>query len=633
MAGLPVQQAITAAEAINQLFATGSGTVAGTADALNSINGAVGASNLSATQILNGIGATAGITNVGATSVNMFQQFAADSAEAGVLASKVAGVAAVVGLFSNVGLIYTQSTDSKGIQTNTVISTIGSALGVLALTAAAPEVALALGVAAAGLTLYGLKDQGSLAQTVANLQSVIAPYFNSLSPANQSAFTATFSQTTQSVLSGGMLVPTVDNNGMISGYSVQIPTSVVTQTDGSTVSYFSGNVAYVQQPAAGSNAVSSASGSQLQGEWTIPQANNGTAQINTYADGSYTQSAVDAKGNQVSLQSNAATPGVLSIETSGTSTSGSKIDQNETLQINSNSSKTDDLKNLNGNGTIQNEQVITTQANGQASAILSGTGAATTLSNAAVTISAGSTASVIGNGNTISVGTGGTLTVTSSGNGLANTVNVSTGTVTNVSANTDVNFHSTQGSNVVNGTGAGAVINDVSAGNNTINMQTAGQTVGVNTVGVETVNASTQDTTYVSGTSYVNFHSSQGNNTVTGVASGAVINDVSAGNNTINMQTAGQTVGVNTVGVETVNASTQDTTYVSGTSYVNFHSSQGNNTVTGVASGAVINDVSAGNNTINMQTAGQTVGVNTVGVETVNASTQDTTYVSGTSYV
>ena len=143
-----------------------------------------------------------------------------------------------------------------------------------------------------------------------------------------------------------MLVPTLDGNGMISGYSLQVPTSVVTQSDGSTVSYFSGNIAYVQQPTTGSDATPSASGSPLQGSWTIPQANGGTAQISRYTDGSYTQNVEDVNGNQVGLQSNANVPGVLTIETNGTSTTGGKIDQNEILQDNSDGSNTDDLKNL-----------------------------------------------------------------------------------------------------------------------------------------------------------------------------------------------------------------------------------------------------------------------------------------------
>lgn len=83
-------------------FLIGGTTSAG--DAANSANQALSASTTSA-KMINTVAATADVAGTGASSLQMFQQFIADSSEAGILAGDVAKFSGQLSLYAAVAII------------------------------------------------------------------------------------------------------------------------------------------------------------------------------------------------------------------------------------------------------------------------------------------------------------------------------------------------------------------------------------------------------------------------------------------------------------------------------------------------------------------------------------------------
>ncbi|WP_410210319.1 hypothetical protein [Aquirhabdus sp.] len=160
---------------------------------------------------------------------------------------------------------------------------IGAGLAVAAVTVAAPEIALALGIAAAVYTVAGFKDQG----TIDALKNNISGYFNSLSQTDQASFNLSFSNAFQNTLEGASLVPKIDStSGLITGYSLQKPISTTPQSNGSVVTTFDGGAkytAYTTPPQQISAAGSTINGSSAIGSWTL----NNNAVLGVYSDNKY----------------------------------------------------------------------------------------------------------------------------------------------------------------------------------------------------------------------------------------------------------------------------------------------------------------------------------------------------------
>jgi hypothetical protein len=330
--------------------------------------------------VASGITAGSDVAGIAASNVAMFQQFAANSTTAGVLASGLATKAGVLGATANlVGMADTAYNYGIGsVGTNSIVSFIGSALSVGASIAAAPEIVIGLGVAGAALTVAGLADLGTvgadttaLENALSAMSTAIQPYFNSLSADAQAVFQSSLTDAVQGALNGGVLVPTINSDGQIAGYSMQTPTSVVQQDNGSTISYFGGGVAVVS-PVPGDPTSSSV--------WTIPQPGSNTpAELDVRGDGSYTYNTTAPDQSTLSLESSTADTGT---------------------------------------GSTQNEEMIQTLSDGEVNATIGGDGAVADLNNANVTLVDGANATLLGDYNVVNVGVGSSATVDGSYNNV-----------------------------------------------------------------------------------------------------------------------------------------------------------------------------------------------------------------------
>jgi hypothetical protein len=266
------------------------GTVSAT-DAAIAI-GQVTSTNDQIDKMIGTTSAGADIIGVSSSTVQMLKQFAADSAEAGELFGRLAERASFVGLAAGIGAALKTAYDRKDLTKVTsgqLDAIAASALGLAAFTAAS-EVAIPLAFLACGMTIIGWEtqgDQNSIANALSAIKNVIQPYFSKLSASDQTPFASSLSNSIQSVLSGGVMVPKVDSTGQVTGYAIDIPTTIAPQSDGSTVYTFASGIKLQQ----GANSIpgpmqtSSTSGASI---WTIPQ--SGTTIPETtgiFQDGSY----------------------------------------------------------------------------------------------------------------------------------------------------------------------------------------------------------------------------------------------------------------------------------------------------------------------------------------------------------
>jgi len=145
------------------------------ADAANSIKNATKASPNTVDNVANNVVAGSDVAGIAASNTQIFQQFATGSAEAGMLAGRLATSAGFIGVAANV-LMISNTAMEKGVSqvdTNSIVSTIGAILATSTTLALAPEVAIVLGVAAAGFTVAGLLDLGTVGSNVSALQNAL----------------------------------------------------------------------------------------------------------------------------------------------------------------------------------------------------------------------------------------------------------------------------------------------------------------------------------------------------------------------------------------------------------------------------------------------------------------------------
>ncbi|MBB5470757.1 hypothetical protein HDG32_006911 [Paraburkholderia sp. CI2] len=251
------------------------------------------------------LGAGMDITGSGFSTLQMFQQVAANSASAGALAGKLATGAAGLGLLANTGVLILNAIESgdalANIKDSDLVSLLGSATALGVAAVAAPEIAIAAGIAAAGLTFASLawSNSPSLQDNLDAIRSVIAPYYNQLSASDQLSFTNSLSNTVTNALAGGMPVPQLNALGLVSGYSIEVPTSIQ-QVAGGTAYTFASGTTFFQAPDSGlPDFLLNAAGVAQTGTWMIRD-EPGTAsqaQICTYADGSWSQFCSGADGS------------------------------------------------------------------------------------------------------------------------------------------------------------------------------------------------------------------------------------------------------------------------------------------------------------------------------------------------
>ena len=117
-----------------------------------------------------------------------------------------------------------------------------------------------------------------------------------------------------------MMVPQLDSSGQITGYGIDIPTTIAPQSDGSTLYTFASGVTYSQAAAAqvGPLVETANSGENV---WTIPEATSGTATFGLFGDGSYSEAFKDnTSGLSVAEVYIAGTSGTYTVTSSAQST-------------------------------------------------------------------------------------------------------------------------------------------------------------------------------------------------------------------------------------------------------------------------------------------------------------------------
>ncbi|MFM0277195.1 hypothetical protein P0D75_04115 [Paraburkholderia sediminicola] len=255
-------------------------------------------------QLLGRFTAAADLAGISASTGQMLQQFASNSAEAGKLLGSTAKTAGWVGLAAAT-FTAIEAASKEGpanLPVTNLAPIVAAGLGIRA-AAAAPRVAVALGFLAAGITVIGWVTQDSkysISNVLEELQGVVQSYYSQLSASDQAAFTSTLSDTMQSTLSGGMMVPQVDDSGWISGYKVEIPSSVAQQGDGSTLYTFESGVTYIVGTVSDDGPLTDPTASAGKNVWIVPETgSNKPLTLSIYQDGCYTTHFTDSDGKLV----------------------------------------------------------------------------------------------------------------------------------------------------------------------------------------------------------------------------------------------------------------------------------------------------------------------------------------------
>lgn len=307
-------------DAVN--YVLGVSTSAG--DAINSIQQAKQSDTQSDQLIAQATATTDVIQMLSSSGQQALQKFSPYSVEAADLLANVSNTATVVGATIVIAPIYkTIKSDGPGSITSGQISSFtGSAIAAGALVA--PELAIPLAVAATAFIAYGwlASDPNyTISNALNQLKSLVQPIYNSLSAADQASFATSLANSMQLALDGGMVVPQVDEFGQVTSYSLQVPTSVTTQMDGSTLYTFASGATYVQSTnVQGALWDTSANGGE--NVWTLPQ-ENGTnpTVIVTLPDGSFSQTFIDPTTNlNVAEVYVAGTSGTYTASTAGATT-------------------------------------------------------------------------------------------------------------------------------------------------------------------------------------------------------------------------------------------------------------------------------------------------------------------------
>lgn len=200
--------------------------------------------------------------------------------------------------------IYRELTDGKpgSITTSQLDALSGAALLVGAGAAAAPVVAVMLTVVGSLMVAASILDtnpNNTLSNAVTQLKNLIQPYYSQLSTSDQAAFTNTMSNAMASTLSGGMLVPEVNDAGWITGYKAEEPTSVT--QNGSDSSYtFGSGVTYIIGHVTDDDPLSDLSTGAGKSVWTVPGADaNNPLTLDIHQGGSYSNRFADSTGKAV----------------------------------------------------------------------------------------------------------------------------------------------------------------------------------------------------------------------------------------------------------------------------------------------------------------------------------------------
>jgi|GEM_PF-4977984 len=267
-------------------------------DASNSVWQALSAQS-TYDKAINVMAATADIGGVGAGTWQMVQQFATDSTEAGALAGAIGSKATQLGVAASAGSITgTVYRTGFGSVTASQLDAFAATLLAAGATVAAPSTAIVLGTLSAVMTAFSWSKQAN-DSTVSNafnsIQGTISSFFSRLSASDKATFESSLSSSINSVLNGGMMIPQVDGSGQIVGYGVDVPVSIVAQSDGSTLYTFASGMTYQAGAKAMTGTLQGAVG-EMENIWTIPQV---SGSLSLLADGDYSYAFTDSNKNRV----------------------------------------------------------------------------------------------------------------------------------------------------------------------------------------------------------------------------------------------------------------------------------------------------------------------------------------------
>ncbi|CAE6811692.1 hypothetical protein [Paraburkholderia domus] len=299
-------------EAVGDVVAFITGSSVSVADATNSAQQAV-AEQATSKKVIATAGAANDLFGVVAGGMQQtLQQFSPTSEKATELLGKAGATASVFGISLAAVPITNKLFAGRGetITTSELDALSGAVL--LAGTVMFPQVAVALTVLGSlmvAASILDTNDQNTLSNGLTQLKNLIQPYYSQLTPSDQAEFQNTMSDAMQSTLSGGMLIPQVNDAGWIIGYTAEKATTVVTQGDGGTLYTFESGVTYLVGTVSDDGPLKDPSVNAGKSVWTVPEteANNPAPQtdankpltLDIYKDGCYTSHSTDSDGNLV----------------------------------------------------------------------------------------------------------------------------------------------------------------------------------------------------------------------------------------------------------------------------------------------------------------------------------------------
>jgi hypothetical protein len=289
-------------ESIGDIVAFITGTSVGIADAANSAQQAVTSQTTFDKVTATAVAANDLLSVTTGGMQQILQRFSPTSTEAARLLGKAGASSSFVGLELASIPIYTALINGKpgSITTGQLDALSGSALLVGAIFL--PEVATMLTVVGSLMVAAAVFDNNSnntLSNAVTKLKSLIQPYYNQLSAANQAAFTNEMSGAMASTFSGGMLVPKVNDAGWVVGYVAGQPTS--TSRNGSSTTYtFASGVTYVIGQVTDGDPLTDSTTGTAKSIWTVPGTGaNNAFTLDIHSGGTYSNRFTDPEGNAV----------------------------------------------------------------------------------------------------------------------------------------------------------------------------------------------------------------------------------------------------------------------------------------------------------------------------------------------
>ncbi|SIO52225.1 Protein of unknown function [Burkholderia sp. GAS332] len=289
-------------EEVKEIVAFVTGTSVSVADAGNSAQQAVAADSSYKKVIATAAAGNDLLSVVAGGMQQTLLRFSPNSAEAARLLGNLGNSTSIFGLSLAALPIYTALKDGKGggITASQLDGLSGAAL--LAGAVMLPEVAVMLTVVGSlmvAASILDTNDKSSLSNAMAQLKNLIQPYYSQLSTSDQAAFTSTMSDAMVSTLSGGMLIPEVNDAGWIVGYRAEEPASVAAEGEGTLYTFESG-VTYIVGTVSDDGPLTDPTASAGKSVWIVPETGtNKPLTLSIYQDGCYTTHFTDSDGKLV----------------------------------------------------------------------------------------------------------------------------------------------------------------------------------------------------------------------------------------------------------------------------------------------------------------------------------------------